>query len=170
VDEERFGLAVLLNILSGGMSSRLFQSLREERGLVYTISGQSELYEETGAIGFYLACAPQNASEALDLIRRELEAVAAGDSMTAEELESAKEQLKGHLMLALESTFNRMSRLAKGLLFEGQVRTLEEVLRNIEAVTAEDLTRLAGEILDPEGLTVTMLGAVDSAANQGAAA
>ncbi|MFO7768951.1 MAG: insulinase family protein, partial [bacterium] len=126
--------------------------------------------EDTGAVAFYLACAPRNAEKALMLIREELRTIAAGGSVEAEELESAKEQLKGHLMLALESTFNRMSRLAKGLLFEGQVRTLEEVLRDIESVTAEDLARLAGGVLDPEGLTVTMLGAVDAAEDQGAAA
>ena len=87
----------------------------------------------------------------------------------SEEMQSAKEQLKGHLMLALESTFSRMSRLAKGLLFEERVMTLEETLENIEAVTAEDLTRITARLLAPGTLTTTMLGAVEAISGEGAA-
>jgi predicted Zn-dependent peptidase len=169
-DEDRYALVVLLNVLAGGMSSRLFQSLREQRGLVYTIHGNTEFYEDTGVVAFYLACAPENAALSIDLIQQELRSVARGGSVGDEELESAKEQLKGHLMLSLESTFNRMGRLAKGMLFEGGVRTLEETLQRIEAVSAEDLARLAAGLLTPERLTTTMLGAVDAATDQGAAA
>jgi predicted Zn-dependent peptidase len=146
------------------MSSRLFQSLREERGLVYAINSLTEFYEDTGVAGFYLACAPDNVDTALGLIREELSGIATGAPIGAEELNSAREQLKGHLMLALESTYSRMSRLAKGLLFEGRVMTLEETLANIEAVTPEDLTRITARLLPPEALTVTMLGAVNEAA------
>jgi predicted Zn-dependent peptidase len=168
--DDRYALVVLMNLLAGGMSSRLFQSLREQRGLVYTVSGITEFYEDTGVVAFYLACAPENVRLALDLIREELSGLAAGTSVDAEELASAKEQLKGHLMLALESTFSRMSRLAKGLLFEDRVMTLEETLANIAAVTSDDLTRITARLLAPDGLTTSMLGAVDGAANQGAAA
>ncbi|MFC1544233.1 M16 family metallopeptidase [Gemmatimonadota bacterium] len=161
--EDRFALVLLLNLLAGGMSSRLFQSLREERGLVYTINSITEFYEDTGVAGFYLACAPENVGTALELIQEELTGIATGNEVPAEELGSAKEQLKGHLMLALESTYSRMSRLAKGLLFEGRVMTLEETLAHIEAVTSHDLTRVTARLLPPGALTVTMLGAVDDA-------
>jgi predicted Zn-dependent peptidase len=166
---DRYALVVLMNLLAGGMSSRLFQSLRERRGLVYTISAISEFYEETGLAGFYLACAPENLEEALALIRVELEGLAGGAGPDDEELRSAKEQLKGHLMLSLESTFGRMNRLARGLLFEGRIRSLEEILASIEAVTAGDLVQLADEVLAPQRLTTTMLGAIPTAVRQGAA-
>lgn len=159
--KDRYALVVLMNVLSGGMSSRLFQSLREKRGLVYTVSGITSLFEETGTTGFYFASKPENAPLALDLIREELNAMAVGGSVDEEELMSAKEQVKGQLMLALESTFNRMSRLAKGLLFEEKIISLDEVLRNLEAVTADDVARVTGDILVSGRLTTTALGAVD---------
>jgi predicted Zn-dependent peptidase len=157
---DRFALIVLLNLLAGGMSSRLFQSLRERRGLVYTVSAVSEFYEETGVAGFYLACAPEKLEAALALLRAELQGLADGIAPDPEELSGAKEQLKGNLMLALESTFGRMSRLAKGLLFEGQVRSVEETLESIGAVKVSDLARVAAEVLSPDRLTTTLLGAV----------
>jgi predicted Zn-dependent peptidase len=160
---DRYALIVLLNLLAGGMSSRLFQSLRERRGLVYTVSAVSEFYEETGVAGFYLACAPEKLEAALALLRAELQSLADGIAPDPEELTGAKEQLKGNLMLALESTFGRMSRLAKGLLFEGQVRSLEETLASIGAVNAADLARMAAEVLSPDRLTTTLLGAVPAA-------
>lgn len=158
--EDRYALVILMNLLAGGMSSRLFQTLREERGLVYTISGATSFYEETGLAAFYLACTPENARLALELICEELRMLASGDSLDAEELQSAKEQVKGHLMLALESTFNRMSRLAKGLLFENHIYSIEETLFNLEAVTGDDLERITARLLAPENMTTTMLGAI----------
>jgi len=166
---DRYALVVLMNLLAGGMSSRLFQSLRERRGLVYTVSSLTEFYEDTGITAFYLACAPQNAALATDLIREELIGIAEGRTVDESELEGSKEQLKGHLMLALESTYSRMARLAKGLLFEGRVMTLEETLAHIEAVTIEDLVRTTSSLLSPDILTTTMLGAVDEADIEGAA-
>jgi predicted Zn-dependent peptidase len=166
---DRFALVVLMNLLAGGMSSRLFQSLRERRGLVYTVSSLAEFYEDTGITAFYLACAPENAVLATDLIREELLGIAEGRTVDNEELQATKEQLKGHLMLALESTYSRMARLAKSLLFEERVMTLEETLANIEAVTIEDLMRTTSSLLAPDNLITTMLGAVNEADMQGAA-
>ncbi|MCK4773053.1 MAG: insulinase family protein [Candidatus Latescibacteria bacterium] len=164
--DDRYILAVLMNLLAGGMSSRLFQSLREERGLVYTISAVTSFFEETGTVGFYFACAPENTALALNLIHEELNTINAGKKVDEEELTSAKEQVKGHLMLALENTFNRMSRLAKGLLFEDRIVSLDEILTNLEAVTGTDLSRVTGELMAPEMLTTTMLGAVDGIGNR----
>lgn len=161
--DDRYALVILMNLLGGGMSSRLFQQLRERRGLVYTVSTTTSFHEETGLAAVYLACAPENTRLALDLIAEEVGAVASGDSVTAEELESAREQVKGQILLALESTFARMSRLAKGLMFEGRINPIEDTLANLDAVTVDDLVRLAGSLLGPERATTTMLGATGAA-------
>jgi predicted Zn-dependent peptidase len=163
-DEDRYALVILMNLLGGGMSSRLFQSLRERRGLVYTISSTTVFHEETGLAAFYLACAPENARAALELIDQEVSAIGNGDSIAAEELESAREQVKGQILLALESTFARMSRLAKGIIFENRIRSLEETLQHLDAVTLDDLVRLTRTILLTNGFTTTMLGDTEGVA------
>ncbi len=162
--DDRYALVILMNILGGGMSSRLFQSLREQRGLVYTVSSTLSFHEETGLAAFYLACAPENARLALELIAGEIRNISGGDSVSEEELQSAREQVKGHILLALESTFARMSRLAKGILFEERIFTIEETLEYIDAVTADDIVRMAEAILRPEIVTTTMLGATEDVA------
>ncbi|MFC1595412.1 M16 family metallopeptidase [Gemmatimonadota bacterium] len=162
--DDRYALAILMNLLGGGMSSRLFQSLREQRGLVYTVSSTTSFHEETGLAAFYLACAPENARLALELIAGDIGNIAGGNSISEEELESSREQVKGHIMLALENTYARMSRLAMGLLFEGRIRAIEETLENIDAVTVDDMIRMAETILRPENVTTTMLGATEDLA------
>ncbi|MFC1629143.1 M16 family metallopeptidase [Gemmatimonadota bacterium] len=157
--DDRYALVILMNLLGGGMSSRLFQSLREQRGLVYTVSSITSFHEETGLAAFYLACAPENARLALELIAGEIDAISRGGSVSEEELQSSREQVKGHIILALENTFPRMSRLAKGILFEERILSIEETLENIDAVTVDDMVRMAEEILRPEIITTTMLGA-----------
>ncbi len=158
--DDRYALVILMNILAGGMSSRLFQKVREQRGLVYTISGLTTFFEETGMAAFYFAAAPENLPLALELVAEELAAVARTGEIAAEELASAREQVKGHLMLGLESTFNRMSRLAKGIMFEGRIIPLDETIARLEAVTGEDLARLAGDIFTEGAMTTTLLGAL----------
>ncbi|MFC1529720.1 M16 family metallopeptidase [Gemmatimonadota bacterium] len=162
--EDRYALVILMNLLGGGMSSRLFQSLREKRGLVYNISSSTSFHEETGLAAFYLACAPENARLALELIDREIGSITTGDSVTEEDLESSREQVKGHILLALESTFARMSRLAKGLFFENRINPIEETLRNLDAVSVDDLVRLADSILASGPTTTTILGATEDVA------
>ena len=169
-NRDRYPLIVLLNLLAGGMSSRLFQSLREQRGLVYTISSQLEFFVDTGVLAFYFACAPGHVEEARELIHQELLNLGGATAPNEQEVASAKEQLKGQLMLSLESTFNRMSRLARGLLFEQRVRSLEEILNSIATVSRDDLVRISGQLLVPERLTTTMLGAVALASREGATA
>ncbi len=162
--DDRYSLVILMNLLGGGMSSRLFQSLREQRGLVYTVSSATSFHEDTGLAAFYLACAPENARLALDLIASEISDISRGDSVSEEELQSSREQVKGHVILALESTFPRMSRLAKGILFEERILSIEETLANIDAVTVDDMVRMAKTILRPEIITTTMLGATEDVA------
>jgi predicted Zn-dependent peptidase len=159
---DRFALVILMNLLAGGMSSRLFQSLREQRGLVYNISSTTSFHEETGLAAFYLACAPENARLALELIDHEIDGVRTGDSVSAEDLESSREQVKGHLMLGLESTFARMSRLARGFFFEERINSIEETLRLLDEVSVDDLVRVADAILASGPTTTTMLGATEA--------
>jgi len=157
--EDRYAMVILMNLLGGGMSSRLFQSLREKRGLVYHISSNTSFHEETGLVAFYLACAPENARLALELIEEEIRSISDGASVSAEDLQSSREQVKGHILLALESTFARMSRLAKGIFFEDRISTIEETLQNLDAVRVDDLVRLAETILSSGPTTTTILGA-----------
>ncbi len=158
-DDDRYALVILMNILAGGMSSRLFQKVREQRGLVYTIAPVTAFYEETGVAAFYFAAAPGNTPLALELIAEEIGTLTRVGEIDEEELLSTKEQVKGNLMLSLESTFNRMARLARGIMFEGRIIGLEETVDRLEAVTAEDLARLASGLFTPDRMTTTLLGA-----------
>jgi len=162
--QDRYAMVILMNLLAGGMSSRLFQSLRERRGLVYHISSNASFHEETGLASFYLACAPENARLALELIDEEIRAISEDASVSAEDLESSREQVKGHLLLGLESTFARMSRLARGLFFDGRIKSIEETLKNLDAVNVDDLVRLAESILTAGPTTTTILGATGDVA------
>jgi predicted Zn-dependent peptidase len=145
-DERRFALGVLNNVLGGGMSSRLFQQVREVRGLAYSVYSYTSQYAETGTFAVYAGCAPAKADEVLSLIRHEL-TLAAADGITAEELRRGKGMLKGSLVLGLEDTGSRMSRLGKGELLFGDLMSVDELLRRIDAVTQDDVNQLAAQLL-----------------------
>ncbi|MFC7763476.1 M16 family metallopeptidase [Catellatospora bangladeshensis] len=145
-DERRFALGVLNNVLGGGMSSRLFQQIREKRGLAYSVYSYTSQYAETGSFAVYAGCAPAKADEVLALIRQEL-ADTAAHGITAEELRRGKGMLKGSLVLGLEDTGSRMSRLGKGELLHGDLMSVDEILRRIDAVTLDDVNHIAAKIL-----------------------
>lgn len=159
---QRFALHLLDTLLGGGMSSRLFQELRENRGLVYSTYSYHAGYRDTGVVGVYAGTSPDKAPEVLDLIRAELAAVHRGE-ISAEELERAKQQSKGALVLSLENTATRMSRLARGELDGQPYLSPRQLMRRIDAVTLDDVRRLAAELLPPERLTVVGLGAIPEA-------
>lgn len=146
LDERRFCLGVLNNILGGGMSSRLFQEVREKRGLAYSVYSYTSQYADTGLFAVYAGCAPGKAEEVLDLIRTELAAVAAG-GVTDAEVARGKGMFKGALVLGLEDTGSRMSRLAKGELLYGDLLAVDELLGRVDAVTTEQVNTLAAELL-----------------------
>nr|WP_218566441.1 pitrilysin family protein [Vallicoccus soli] len=145
-DERRFALSVLSAALGGGMSSRLFQEVREKRGLAYSVYSYSQQHADTGLFGVYAGCQPARVDEVLSLCREQLDLVRE-EGLTAEELERGKGQLRGSLVLGLEDTGSRMSRLGKSELVHGELLTVEESLARIEAVTLEDVRAVAADVL-----------------------
>lgn len=156
-DPRRYALALLTNAMGGGMSSRLFQRVREELGLAYAIFAFQQFYQGTGQIGVYVGSAPATAARAEAEILAEFGRVAR-DGLPAEELEQGKRQLKGQVLLALESTSSRMHRLAQTVLNGDRYRPLDEIRTSIDAVTREEVAALAAEFLAPERQTTVVLG------------
>ncbi|MDR5695215.1 MAG: pitrilysin family protein [Armatimonadota bacterium] len=155
--QDRFVAAVLDNILGGGMSSRLFQEIRERRGLVYTISSYLAAYREGGLVVIYAGMSPETGPEVVRLTLQEIERLKK-EGVPPEELERAKESLKGSLMLSLESTTNRMTSLARSEIYYGRQFTLDEILEGIDAVTADAVQRLARELFQPGHLALAAVG------------
>jgi predicted Zn-dependent peptidase len=156
-DDRRFALRVLDTIFGGTSSSRLFQEVRERYGLAYSVYSFTSAYQDSGEVGLYVGTRPDNIAEALKVVGGELEKLARIPA-TAAELERAKENLKGRVLLALESTGARMSRLGSELLAQAPLLTLDEVVANIENVTLSDLEELATELWNPERLSVAGIG------------
>jgi predicted Zn-dependent peptidase len=153
-DDRRFALGVLNSALGGGMSSRLFQEVREKRGLAYSVYSFAAHYAELGMVGVYAGCLPQKVDEVLDVCRTEL-ARAAADGITADELRRGIGSLKGGFVLGLEDTGQRMTRLGKSELAYGELLTIDEVLRCIDAVTLDDVSAVAADLLAaPQTLAV----------------
>jgi predicted Zn-dependent peptidase len=155
--ERRFGVAVLNNLLGGGMSSRLFQKIREKRGLAYAVFSELTPYSDVGMLSVYAGTATETVGKVLDLTIAEFRAMKESP-VSEEELLRAKNHLKGSLMLSLESTSSRMSNLARQELYFHRFATLDEILASIEAVTREEVQALAREFFDPERIAVTVLG------------
>ena len=156
-DERRNGLVLLTNVLGGGMSSRLFQRVREQLGLAYSVFSYQSFYRDGGMLGVYVGTSPDRASDAVAAIRDEL-ARMAGEGLDAEELAKAKQQLKGQVTLAVESPAARMHRLAGFPLHELSYRSIDELLRDIDAVAQDAIAAVAAEFLPPERQTAVWLG------------
>ncbi|HEV8275023.1 MAG TPA: pitrilysin family protein [Streptosporangiaceae bacterium] len=153
-DDRRFALGVLNAALGGGMSSRLFQEVREKRGLAYSVYSFASQHAETGTWGVYVGCLPAKADEVLAICQEEIAKVVSG-GLTDAELERGKGQLRGSIVLSLEDPSSRMSRLGKAELVYPRLEPVEEILASIEAVTHDDVRRVAAEILDqPKVLAV----------------
>lgn len=145
-DPRRFSLQVLNAALGGGMSSRLFQEVREQRGLAYSVYSYSSHLADTGLFGVYAGCAPGRTRDVLDLCREVLDEVA-DHGLTDEEVRRAQGQLKGSLVLGLEDTGSKMSRIGKSELVHGELLTVDEVLGRIDAVTPDDVRDVAYDVL-----------------------
>ncbi len=152
--------AMLMNVVLGGsMSSRLFQEIREKRGLAYSIRSYLAPYMDVGILGIYVGTGEDKVKEVINLIFEEINRLKR-DFLTEKELHSAKELIKGNLLLSMESTDNRMTRLARNeILFERDV-PLEDVVANIDAVGREDIRNLAGKIFDSDSISLAALGRV----------
>ncbi|MBG0739285.1 insulinase family protein [Paeniglutamicibacter antarcticus] len=155
-DERRFVMSVLNAVLGGGMSSRLFQEIREKRGLVYSTYSFASGYADAGYFGMYAGCAPLKVGQVIALLTGELEKLAA-DGITVEELSKAEGQLSGGIVLALEDTGSRMSRLGRSELVSGEFLDIDETLERIAKVTAEEVQALARE-LAAAPRTITVVG------------
>jgi predicted Zn-dependent peptidase len=156
-DPRRHAQSVLDTILGGSMSSRLFQEVREKRGLAYSVGSYALGYADTGQVGVYLGTREDNLATACGVIAEELRRLAE-EPVPAEELRRAKDHLKGRLVLGLESPGTRMNRIGKALLTGAELLTIDEVIGRIEAVEAEDLTALAQEHWSPERMSAAAIG------------
>lgn len=157
--KDRFAAYALNTALGGGVSSRLFQEVRERRGLAYSIYSYLSSYSDTGTLTIYAATRPREAARVLELACRQLRHLGAR-GLTRMELDRAKNQMKTGLMLSLESTHSRMSKLAKDELHQGRYFSLKEMLDAIDRVRPEQVQRLARLLFDPRLLSVTALGPV----------
>jgi predicted Zn-dependent peptidase len=156
-DPRRYGLAILCNVLGGGMSSRLFQRVREELGLAYTVYAYNQLFQSGGQVGVYVGTQPASAKAAAEAIGVELDRLAA-EGLTPQELDDGKRQLKGQIVLALENPVSRMSRLVSSELIEGRYRPVDEVLGLVDAVTPASVAALAAEFFPSERQAMLRLG------------
>ncbi len=155
--EKRHAGYILNTLLGGGMSSRLFQNIRERQGLVYSIYSDLNPYRDTGCLAVYAGTSRESASKVVQSVVSEFHKLKA-EPVPAEELRRSKDQLKGSLMLSLESSSARMSNLARQEMYFDRFYDLDELIEKIEAVTVEDLTSLANEFFNTESVAVTILG------------
>ncbi|KJS00667.1 MAG: zinc protease [Peptococcaceae bacterium BRH_c4a] len=161
LDHSQIYVIQLVNtILGGGLSSRLFQEIREQRGLVYSVYSYHSSYHDAGLFCVYAGLSKENAEPALELIFREIKDIQK-NGVTDQELRRAKDQLKGNLLLSLESVNTRMSRLGKSQLYLGKVVSPEEIVQKIEKVTAEEIVILAAEKLNPNNFALASVGPWD---------
>ena len=156
-DDRRFALRVLDTIFGGTSSSRLFQEVRERRGLAYAVYSFTNAYQDTGQVGLYAGTRTENLPEAMATVDAELRRLVC-EPVTDEELHRAKENLKGRIVLSLESSGARMNRLGSEVLAGAPLLSIDEVVERIEAVTTEDLALLARELWLPERLSAAGIG------------
>ena len=156
-DENRYATLILNTVLGGGMSSRLFQSIREERGMVYSIYSDLSPYRDTGTLCVYAGTSAGKALEVVDLILSEFTKLKQ-ELLSAEELTRAKDQVKGNILLGLESSNARMANLARQEMYFRNFFTVEEVIARIDEVEAGQVQAMAQKLFDPSRIAVTLLG------------
>lgn len=158
--ENTYSLHVMNSILGGGLSSRLFQEIREERGLAYSIYSYHSSYRDAGLFSIYTGLSAKNLNSVVKLISKELKSIKEGN-VSEQEVSRAREQIKGSLYLGLENVSNRMSRMGKSELTLGRIITPEEAAEKINRVRVEDVQALAESLFDVEKIVVTMIGQSD---------
>ena len=167
-DDDRYALGVLNHALGGGVSSRLFQEIREERGLAYSVYSYTEGYADAGAVAVYAGTAPGRVTEVLDLLHLELDRLIEGN-ISAHELDLAKGHLVGSMALSLEDTGARMSRIGRSLLVHGEIHDVDEVVARTQRVTLDDVARVIDRVLTGDRV-LAVVGPFDSGAFDGLAA
>jgi len=156
-DRRRFAASLLDSILGGSASSRLFQEIREKRGMAYSVYSFASQYTDTGLVGVYIGTREENLAPCLEITGEQILDIAAGN-LRPDELTRAKENLKGRIMLSMESTSNRMSRLGKSLITDTELLSFERIIAEIEAVEADEVAELAGLLFAPEKLSISGIG------------
>jgi predicted Zn-dependent peptidase len=159
-DENRYATLILNTVLGGGMSSRLFQTIREERGMVYSIYSDLSPYRDTGSLCVYAGTSVGKGIEVVDLILAEFRKLKETE-LHAEELTRAKDQLKGNILMGLESSNARMANLARQEMYFKDFVTVDEIIASIDAVQASQVQAMAQRLFDPERIAVTLLGRLD---------
>ncbi len=159
-DENRYATLILNTVLGGGMSSRLFQTIREERGMAYSVFSDLSPYKDTGTMCVYAGTSAGKALECIDLILTEFRKLKE-ETLSEEELTRAKDQIKGNILMGLESSNSRMANLARQEIYFGQFFTAEEIVARIEAVEAAQVQFMAQRLFDPDRIAVTLLGRLD---------
>ena len=155
--EDRYAMSALSNVLGGGMSSRLFQEVREKRGLAYAVYSYHHGYSDAGAVKMYVGSTTGNVEEAARIIAGQLDRIRE-EAVTEEELQRTKEQLKSSTILSMESTAARMTRIGRSIITGADLLTPEEIATHIDAVTADDVKRLANEHLKLENMYLAAVG------------
>jgi predicted Zn-dependent peptidase len=161
-DDRRFALRVLDTILGGSTSSRLFQEVREKRGLAYAVYSYASHYADSGQVAVYVGTRPDNVGEAMDVIGTELRRLQE-DGVSEAEFERARENVKGRTVLSMESTLARMNRLGSSLLMDVPILTLDELLVELDAVSLDDVNTLARELFKPELMSAAGVGGDEDA-------
>lgn len=157
LEDRRFPLMILTTLLGGGMSSRLFQRIREEMGLAYNIFTYAEYVRDSGLMGTYLSVSPKNASRAVKSVLEEFDKARRGE-IPQSELDDIKEQLRGKILLGLETSTAKMMRLARNEMYYGRQISEKEILKKIDGITLEDLNEVAVKVLDPKRTSVISIG------------
>jgi predicted Zn-dependent peptidase len=158
--DARYTLSVLSTILGGGMSSRLFQEIREKLGLVYGISTFGQSFKDTGMFGILAGTSPEYFKQVMELIRKEFDLISA-ELVSEQEIKNAKEQIKGHMVLGLESSNSRMNRIAEQEIYFGKYLSIEEIIEKIDAVNADGIKKMSAELFAPEKQALSVVGPVD---------
>jgi predicted Zn-dependent peptidase len=156
-DRRRFAASLLDAILGGSASSRLFQEIREKRGMAYSVYSFLSQYSDTGQIGIYVGTREDNLAAAVEIAAEQIDDIAGGN-LRANELERAKENLKGRLMLSMESTSTRMSRLGKSVITDSELLSVDRLIAEVDAVTPDSVCELASVLLAPDRLSVAGIG------------
>jgi len=159
-DDNRYATLILNTVLGGGMSSRLFQTIREERGMAYSVFSDLSPYRDTGTLCVYAGTSAGKALECIDLILAEFRKLK-DELLSDEELTRAKDQIKGNILMGLESSNSRMANLARQEIYFGQFFSADEIIARVEAVQAAQVQQMAERLFNPDRIAVTLLGRLD---------
>lgn len=154
---DRFAAGIMNTILGGNMSSRLFQEIREKRGLAYNVYSYNSTNTDSGSFGVYAGVAPENAEKSVEIVRKELDRLRI-EAVTQAELDAAREFIRGNIFLSEENTDGQVMRIAQNEAYYGRFIPVSEVSENLDKVTREDIQRLASELFSPDSLALTALG------------